>query len=102
MEYPEFVYHLSEGEAISIMSDGLTDAMNDQEELFTEARVLEALQNPDALDASQLGSRLITKVHKFADAEIQTDDQCLVVFRRCSAEDEPSETVTSYSSSDHA
>ena len=102
VEYPEFVYHLSEGEAISIMSDGLTDAMNDQEELFTEARVLEALQNPDALDASQLGSRLITKVHKFADAEIQTDDQCLVVFRRCSAEDEPSETVTSYSSSDHA
>ncbi len=82
-EYPEFVYKLEEGEAISIMSDGLTDAMNESEESFTEARVMEALRNPDALDAVQLGRKLVTTMRKFADAAQQTDDQCLVVFRRC-------------------
>ncbi|MBP5621788.1 MAG: SpoIIE family protein phosphatase [Thermoguttaceae bacterium] len=81
-EYPEFVYRLAEGESISIMSDGLTDAMNADEEQFTEARVVDALQNPNSLDASQLGRKLVTEMQKFANGETQTDDQCLVVLRR--------------------
>lgn len=82
-EYPEFVYRLAEGESISIMSDGLTDAMNADEEQFTEARVVDALQNHDSLDAARLGRKLVTEIQQFANGETQTDDQCLVVLRRC-------------------
>lgn len=82
-EYPEFIYQLEEGESISIMSDGLTDAMNESEEQFTEERVIETLKNPEGLDAVSLGRRLVAMMRKFSDSTQQTDDQCLVVFRRC-------------------
>ncbi len=82
VDYPEFVYRLQEGEAVSLMSDGLTEAMNDDGKLFGDARVLEALRNADSADAERIGRRLIEAVRRFADSERQTDDQCLVVFRR--------------------
>lgn len=85
-EYEECVYQLEEGEAISIMSDGFPDAMNEVEETFSETRVREALSNSDGLDAVKLGRKLVMKMRKFADAAQQTDDQCLVVFRRCRKE----------------
>ena len=93
-DYPEFVYRLKEGEAISIMSDGLSDAMNEQEDLFSEARITEALRNPKGEDAANLGRRLIAAIRKFAGNAPQTDDQCLVVFRRAAKKDQMVETVT--------
>ncbi len=82
VDYPEFVYRLQEGEAVSLMSDGLTEAMNDDGKLFGDERVLEALRNADFADAERIGRRLIEATRRFADSERQTDDQCLVVFRR--------------------
>lgn len=82
-DYPEFVYQLEEGDAIAIMSDGLTDAMNENDEPFSESRVIEALKNREKLDAINLGQRLVATMRSFAGSAPQTDDQCLVVFRRC-------------------
>jgi len=81
-EFPEFVYRLQEGEAIALMSDGLPDAMSDDEEAFGNARVLEALRYDESADAERIGRSLIEAVQRFANAGRQTDDQCLVVFRR--------------------
>jgi len=81
-EFPEFVYHLQEGDAVALMSDGLPDAMSDDEEAFGNKRILEALRNEDSADAEQIGRRLIEAAQRFANAGRQTDDQCLVVFRR--------------------
>ncbi len=80
-EYPEFTYTLAEGEAVAIMSDGFPDAQNSAEEAFGDERVARSLQNPDGLDVTALGSRLVDDLKKFSDSCPQTDDQCLVVFR---------------------
>ena len=81
-EYPEFVYTLHEGDATSIMSDGFPDAMNARQETFGDARVLRSLRNATNDDATTLGRRLVRDVKSFSDSCPQTDDQCLVVFRR--------------------
>lgn len=81
-EYPECVYELQPGEAVALMSDGLPDALNADDEPFGMKRVVENFRNPNGLDAGALGKRLIAAVQQFAGSTRQTDDQCLVVFRR--------------------
>ena len=81
-EYPEFAYKLEKGESIALMSDGFPDAMSVQDEPFGNARVQAALRNPDGLGAAALGKQLVDSIKSFADKSNQTDDQCLVVFRR--------------------
>ena len=81
-EYPEFVYRLQEGETISIMSDGISDATNERDEQFSELRICETLRNSSGEDATKLGRRLIAAIRKFAEPQPQTDDQTLVVFKR--------------------
>ena len=80
--YSESVYQLQEGEAISIMSDGIADTMNSSDERFTDERVLEGLKNPEGLDAVHLGRRLENQLRAFAGSSVQNDDQCLVIIRR--------------------
>ena len=81
-EYPEFVYRLQEGETISIMSDGISDATNERDEQFSELRICETLRNSSGEDATKLGRRLIAAIRKFAEPQPQSDDQTLVVFKR--------------------
>lgn len=83
-EFPEFVYSLREGDATSIMSDGFPDAMNARQETFGDNRVERSLANPNCDDATTLGRRLVRDMKDFSDSCPQTDDQCLVVFRRVS------------------
>lgn len=84
-EYPEFTYTLEEGESIALMSDGFPDAMSDKDEPFGNERVQAALRNPNGDVATTIGKRLVDSIKSFADKSNQTDDQCLVVFRRSTA-----------------
>ncbi len=81
-EFPEFVYPLQQGDSMILMSDGMTDAMNSDQETYGESRVLSVLRNPTGDNAVTLGKRLVDDLKKFSGACQQTDDQCLVVFRR--------------------
>ena len=80
--FPEFMYHLEEGETIALMSDGFPDAMSVNDNAFGDERVADALRNPKGDDAKTVGKRLVDAMRAFADGAHQTDDQCLVVFRR--------------------
>lgn len=93
-DFPEYVYALEEGDAMSIMSDGFPDAMSVGQEAYGDERVLRALRNSDSSDATTLGQRLIQDMKSFSDACPQTDDQCLVVFRRVSAKNASTPGVT--------
>ncbi|MDO4586663.1 MAG: SpoIIE family protein phosphatase [Planctomycetia bacterium] len=81
-QYQEFIFELRPGELITIMSDGITDAMNDQDDFFGLDRVRDCLRNPDHLTAQELGEKLLNQVRSFSKNIPQTDDQCLVVFGR--------------------
>ena len=81
-EFPEFDYSLDEGDSIAIMSDGFPDAMNARQETFGDERVERSLRNATGEDATSLGRRLVRDVKDFSESCPQSDDQCLVVFRR--------------------
>ncbi len=81
-EFREYVHTLAEGDAIAIMSDGFPDALNVSQESYGDKRIERALCNTDSSDATTLGRRLVRDMKNFSDACPQTDDQCLVIFRR--------------------
>ena len=85
--FPEFVYQLQHGETIALMSDGFPDALSVEDDAFGDARVAEALRNPHGDDAKTVGKRLVDVMRRFAEGTRQTDDQCLVVFRRAPTSD---------------
>ena len=80
--YQEYVFKIKEGEIVSMMSDGIPDAMNHLGNYFTSNRVNEYLRNPGKLSTQELGERLIKQVQEFVGTTQQSDDQCLVIFGR--------------------
>ncbi len=78
--YQEYVFQINEGEIVSMMSDGIPDAMNHLGNYFTSDRVNEYLRNPSKLSTQELGERLIKQVQDFVGSTPQSDDQCLVIF----------------------
>ena len=68
-------------EMLFFYTDGLTDAMNLQEEFFSIDRVLEKISRP-AEEIQQNASRLIADLIEYIGAAPQTDDICVVGFQR--------------------
>jgi len=76
---------LHPGDVVMIHSDGLSDAMNFDQERFGQQRVRQALldalaENPDA-GAERIAAHLLWEVRRFAGLNTQTDDQTIVVIR---------------------
>ena len=81
-EYEEIPVLLQPRDALVLMSDGITDAMNEESESFGTVRVQKYLKRAGITDPETLGRGLIAKIEKFAGSASQTDDQCLVVIGR--------------------
>ncbi|MBP3529912.1 MAG: SpoIIE family protein phosphatase [Thermoguttaceae bacterium] len=80
--YEETVYRMAPGDAVALMSDGLPDAINSDDQALGGRGVSELFRNPDGLAAAPLGRRLVVGVLDYVGGAQQVDDQCLVVFRR--------------------
>lgn len=78
--YRQSTYVLAPGDGILLYTDGLTDAMNDQDEFFGSERLrgLAALPEP----AAQLVPRLLTSLQEFTCGRSQVDDICIVGLSR--------------------
>ena len=81
-DFEEYSFTLQKGQTCVLMSDGLTDAMNANNDLFTLEGVLNTLQANRTLPVVQMGRNLVSAVRSFAGKTPQTDDQCLVLFGR--------------------
>ena len=69
------------GETIVLITDGVDEAMNPAEELYTKERVVQfVLANHD--DAEALGKALLADVRKHADGRDQNDDITIMTFSR--------------------
>lgn len=80
------VYEQSEltiqpGESLFFLTDGLTDAMNHKNEIYSLKRIIQFL-NRQTGSVEHLGESLIANVEKFCEGRAQRDDICLVCFRR--------------------
>jgi sigma-B regulation protein RsbU (phosphoserine phosphatase) len=63
-------------------SDGVTEAMNVQEEMFGEERIAAVIDQHKLAPASEIIDHLVSAVKTFAAGHPQSDDITVVVMRR--------------------
>ncbi len=74
--------HLGKGDILVVYSDGLTDAQNQQEEMFGEARLLEIIRDAAPSGSFALEQRLLGAIEEFTQGTPQTDDITLLVVEK--------------------
>lgn len=79
--YTEGELILRPGEALYLYTDGVTDAANEHEEAFTEARIPPLLLARRQASARDLVDATLNAIHSFAGAADQTDDITILVLR---------------------
>jgi len=78
-EQTELVLH--PGESLFLLTDGLTEAMNPANEIYSFKRIVDFLRNQSG-SVEHLGEALVADVDTFCAGRAQRDDICLVCFRR--------------------
>jgi phosphoserine phosphatase RsbU/P len=72
---------LGPGEMVTMFTDGISEALNPANELYTIDRLQEQLGGA-ADDTAKLGRTILDDVKRHASGRAQSDDMCLVVFGR--------------------
>ena len=72
---------LSPGDSLVLYTDGITEAMNADDELYGFGRLM-ALLSSDVDRVGALGDRILADVKRFVGARSQSDDMCLTCFGR--------------------
>jgi serine phosphatase RsbU (regulator of sigma subunit) len=83
---PETVYQqiqvaMEPGDAVVLSTDGLTEAMNPEHEIYGTTR-LTALVKKGPPEAELLGEAIVTEIETFVAGHSQRDDICLICFNR--------------------
>jgi sigma-B regulation protein RsbU (phosphoserine phosphatase) len=79
--YEEETVQLEPSNLLLMFTDGITEAINAEEEMFEEERLLEILQNNPSLSAQQLSDKIVGDVLQFCGATPQADDITLVLMK---------------------
>ncbi|MBV8781131.1 MAG: PP2C family protein-serine/threonine phosphatase, partial [Phycisphaerae bacterium] len=78
--YTQSIMHLEAGDTMLFYTDGLTDAMNAEQETFGRERVMQALmRGGDTAEA--VAQNILTDVHQFVGTTKRTDDVTMIVVR---------------------
>jgi sigma-B regulation protein RsbU (phosphoserine phosphatase) len=81
--YESRLLHLCKGDILVVYSDGLTDAQNQQEEMFGEERLLKIIQQEAPSGSHALERRFLKAIEEFTQGMPQTDDITFVVVEKC-------------------
>jgi hypothetical protein len=83
-----FSHHLTEhsialaaGDVIVLYTDGISEAMNPDGDLFGEARLSHIIEEHGHLDVSELRERVVREVEAFAGAADQNDDLTMILLK---------------------
>ena len=79
--YQQCIIPLQPGDSLTLYTDGITEAMNAGDELYTYQRLI-AQMATDADRVDLLGRRILDDVRKFVGSRQQSDDMCLVCLGR--------------------
>lgn len=80
-EFEMAKFQLEPGESLTIYTDGFSEAMNSNKDLYSTERLLKQVGQP-APTVADLGRHVLDDVHRFVDGYAQSDDMCLCVFGR--------------------
>lgn len=75
---------LQPGQALVLYTDGISEAMNEEQEEFGEARLLATIRSVAAGSAQDMVDTLLLRVEQFRGAAAPNDDQTLLVIKRLS------------------
>jgi serine phosphatase RsbU (regulator of sigma subunit) len=78
-DYQETRLKLASGDKVVFYTDGIVEAMNEQEELFGFDRLLETVQMARSMSADSLLKEVLDKVNEFAGGAAQHDDLTVIV-----------------------
>jgi hypothetical protein len=82
--YFEQSVEVGDGDVLIVFSDGLTEAMNGQDEFFGDERLRARLPALARMAAQDIGTRIVAAVDEFVGDARPHDDLSLVVLRRVS------------------
>ncbi len=80
-EFEAFTTAFAPGESLTIFTDGFSEAMNDQRELYGMERLTQQVA-AESVSVDELGRHLLDDVSKFVGEFPQSDDMCLACFGR--------------------
>lgn len=80
--FPEQSLELQPGDAMIVYSDGVSEAMNEAGDFFTDERIQSLAAQTSALSARQGGERILADVAAFIRDEKPNDDVSLMVLKR--------------------
>jgi sigma-B regulation protein RsbU (phosphoserine phosphatase) len=80
--YEEQSFELHPGDLISLFSDGVTEAQNEDENEFGEARLAELLRPITGQPSDVIVNRVYEEIDRFAGSAPQYDDITLFIIKR--------------------
>ena len=80
-QYQEEEIYLSQGDAIYLYTDGVSEAMNVKMELFGEARLLKTVQDYEECSPTELLPAIKKEIDNFTQDAEQTDDITMLAFK---------------------
>jgi serine phosphatase RsbU (regulator of sigma subunit) len=86
-DYREGWVEIEPGDVMVIYSDGVTESLNEKEEEFGEARLIEVVQKNRGRTAAGLRDRIDEALTKFVGKADAVDDLTLVILKRKSGEE---------------
>jgi serine phosphatase RsbU (regulator of sigma subunit) len=81
--FPTRTLHLNKGDILVVYSDGLTEAQNQQEEMFGEDRLLKIIRQEAPSGSHAVEQRFLQAIEEFTQGMPQTDDITFVVVEKC-------------------
>ena len=80
--YNEQYIELQKNDLLFIYSDGLTEALNADEDFFGEERLRDVLETVTRDSAEGMGNQLLAEVERFVGKASQSDDLSIILLRR--------------------
>jgi serine phosphatase RsbU (regulator of sigma subunit) len=77
----EYVWLLSPGDAVVLYTDGVTEAMNEEGELFSDEVLARVVQGQQAHDAAEIRERVVREVRAFVGEAEPHDDMTMIVLK---------------------
>jgi sigma-B regulation protein RsbU (phosphoserine phosphatase) len=72
---------LAKDDVVLLFTDGLSEAMNAEAELFGEGRLARILRETEGLSTEEIRERILEEVRSFAGGATQADDMTLVILK---------------------
>ena len=73
---------MQKGDVMVLYTDGITEAMNENEELFGEERLIEIIRQNYKKSAKEINLLILEAVQKFSSVSQYTDDRTIIVVKR--------------------